>query len=265
MNHFYGKKMSDELHKDDYFGDERLRPYLSYERDAENRYCIYCGRKADSREHLPSRIFLDKPYPENLDIAPACLRCNTGLSRDEQFVACLIEYWKSKISEEPIERVKILKTIERTPSLLKRITDMFNQNGSIKSEYEQEFIQRIKNIAAKLVIGHTLYDLSEFFEHHLCEEEKNNEKNLIIISDVNFAFINNLSDETIRKFNAPVETSVMPEIGSREFMNTLIQNEQDSFRYYWRVVQQNNYRYLASPETVRIVIRETLYIEGKPN
>ena len=31
--------------------------------------CIYCGGIAKTRDHVPSKAFLDKPYPENIPVA----------------------------------------------------------------------------------------------------------------------------------------------------------------------------------------------------
>jgi hypothetical protein len=42
---------------------EQLKSY------ADNRLvngCVYCGGPEETRDHVPSRVFLDPPYPENL-------------------------------------------------------------------------------------------------------------------------------------------------------------------------------------------------------
>jgi hypothetical protein len=33
--------------------------------------CIFCGAKAETRDHVPSRILLDSPYPQNLPVVGA--------------------------------------------------------------------------------------------------------------------------------------------------------------------------------------------------
>ena len=35
--------------------------------------CIYCGKPANTREHVPSKTMLIEPFPENLPTIPACL------------------------------------------------------------------------------------------------------------------------------------------------------------------------------------------------
>ena len=60
-----------KLDEKEYYGDTRLHEYLQSNKREESR-CIYCLDEADSREHLPSRILFDEPYPENLTICTSC-------------------------------------------------------------------------------------------------------------------------------------------------------------------------------------------------
>jgi hypothetical protein len=54
--------------------------------------CSYCGENiANTRDHVPSEILLDEPYPENLLVISCCLKCNQSFSLDEEYVACLLE------------------------------------------------------------------------------------------------------------------------------------------------------------------------------
>ena len=57
-----------------YYGDSRL-----------NNYCAYCGGPAETEDHVPSRCFLDKPYPQDLPVIPCCHKCNYEFSKDEEF------------------------------------------------------------------------------------------------------------------------------------------------------------------------------------
>ena len=53
-----------------YYGDSRL-----------NYYCAYCGRLADTEDHVPSRCFLDMPYPQDMPVIPCCSKCNLRLRK----------------------------------------------------------------------------------------------------------------------------------------------------------------------------------------
>jgi len=54
-------------------------------------YCVHCAGGTETRDHCPSRMLLDKPYPENLPFLPSCTSCNRGFSLDEEYFACLVE------------------------------------------------------------------------------------------------------------------------------------------------------------------------------
>src|SRR5215212_9888063 len=53
--------------------------------------CVYCGGVPSTRDHVPSKVLLDEPFPANLPVVPACQDCNNGFSSDEQYLACLLE------------------------------------------------------------------------------------------------------------------------------------------------------------------------------
>jgi hypothetical protein len=67
---------------------EQLRNYGD-QRNQE--WCVHCGDPGETRDHIPSRILLDEPYPENLPVVAACRSCNAGFSLDEEYFACLVE------------------------------------------------------------------------------------------------------------------------------------------------------------------------------
>jgi len=54
-------------------------------------FCVFCGSKPSTRDHVPSRVLLDEPYPPDLPVVPACESCNASFCKDEQYVACLLE------------------------------------------------------------------------------------------------------------------------------------------------------------------------------
>ncbi len=60
--------------------------------DSRNKgFCVHCGGPDETDDHVPSKVLLDEPYPENLMVCPSCLNCNNALSVDEVYLACLLE------------------------------------------------------------------------------------------------------------------------------------------------------------------------------
>lgn len=121
--------------------------------------CIYCGGHADTRDHIPSKCLLDKPYPENLPVIGCCYTCNQNFSSDEQYVACFIECIRSgSTNPHKVGRASISKILRDVPSLRKRINDSMrkvNDHISFIPEWE-----RINNIMLKLAKGHVAFELN---------------------------------------------------------------------------------------------------------
>src|SRR6266699_2241063 len=48
--------------------------------------CVYCGAEAgDTKDHVPPKCLIRKPYPANLLTVPSCEECNNGSSEDEEY------------------------------------------------------------------------------------------------------------------------------------------------------------------------------------
>ncbi len=48
--------------------------------------CVYCAREDGvTVDHIPPKLFLSRPYPENLLTVPACRRCNASFQADDEY------------------------------------------------------------------------------------------------------------------------------------------------------------------------------------
>jgi len=56
-----------------------MRQVPNYGDDQNKGFCVHCGGADESRDHVPSKVFLDEPFPENLPVSPSCLKCNNSL------------------------------------------------------------------------------------------------------------------------------------------------------------------------------------------
>lgn len=190
-----------------------------------NGFCVYCGRYSQTRDHVPSKILLDEPYPVNLLVVPACSACNHDFSLDEEYFACLIECARNgTIDLEELERKKIRKILEQKPKLLKRIANEMEFNdGGIIFRYQEK---RVKKIILKLARGHAAYENSEL---QLSEPEC-----------IRMKPIHTMSDRELTQFNSHVNY-LLPEVGSRAFQRIFTQNEK--IVRGWNTVQENKYTY----------------------
>lgn len=244
MNGFYNKFiLNNQLTK--YYGDKRNLSYIKFEKKEEYK-CVYCGNKADTKEHIPPKIFLDEPFQSPLAILPACSSCNRSYSEKEQYLACLVEYLKSNLCKIDM-RDKIYKALSVRHTLregLEKVTYYTDKQIS----YIEYDIKIVEDVIFKLAIGHAAYFLSMLYPG----------KPYII----NHKFIVDMTDEEIYKFNIEPRLDIVPEIGSRGSI-FLCLAEGVPFSQ-WNVVQENQYRFLAyhnNSTHVRIVIGEFLFAE----
>lgn len=222
--------------------------------------CIYCREEDITRDHIPSKILLDKPYPENLPVVGACFSCNNGFSLDEEYLACLIEVLIAKTSEpSKLAREKIADILKNNEKLRKQLELIRNYNEPLKK------MKRIKNVLLKLARGHAAYELAQ-----ICADEP---------EQMWWLPIDTMQQPDIDLFNEFQIVNQVGEIGSRGIqrlyiLDAYIQN-QDTGEIVkmpiiinkWIEVQKENYRYIAIHESdyiqIKLVIREYLACEVK--
>jgi hypothetical protein len=63
--------------------------------DERNKgWCVHCARPLasvkKSRDHVPTKTLLLRPYPANLPIVDVCHACNQSFRHDEQYLVALL-------------------------------------------------------------------------------------------------------------------------------------------------------------------------------
>jgi hypothetical protein len=213
--------------------------------------CIYCGGSAETRDHVPSRIFLDTPFPENLPVVGACLKCNHDFSLDEEYIACFIESVTTGSTDpEQIRRPKIAEILGKSPALRTRLeADKYVVEGKTYMKVDNN---RMKNVLLKLARGHAAYELCQ-----ICREEP---------SHLWFGPLVSLTEDQRESFNSCQFVEMLGEIGSRQMQR--LQVVQYILRTYdgkmstinalindWVEVQLDRYRYIAIEENSKILIK----------
>ncbi len=242
------------------FSDNRLK-----------QWCIHCNRAIASievnRDHVPSKLFLSKKMRERgaeydkkgvkpYDYLPQviiCKRCNSGFSRDEVYLLCVLQavfagtlYPDPKVNKEAYHLLRSNRDIVK---LLK-----YGPDGQIPlfSGENEPFVlypdpDRIRRVILKNARGHAYHELSEALGEPT------------IVSFVPFS---QLPEESKESFEDTGDgPSVWPEMGSR--MMERITAGVDTVDG-WIVVEEGKYRYFvdwSSCVTVRTVIWEYLATE----
>jgi len=224
-----------------------MRQLESYADERLTAACIYCGRATQTRDHVPSRVLLNEPYPNNLPVVPACNECNRGYSLDEEYFACLVECARTG-SVQAAQRRKIIRILSECPALTEKLSRArsIHENGSISFFAEQ---QRIKNVALKLTRGHAYFEASETMHH---------EPSHFLATP-----LATLDEFARNHFETVPTSSIWPEVGSRAMQRLIISNN-DVTNEGWIEVQTGQYRYFVvaeGPVLVRFVVSEYLACE----
>lgn len=220
--------------------------------------CIYCGDEDSTREHVPSRVLLDKPYPENLPVVGACRPCNNGFSQDEEYFACLIESVIAGSTEPTkIRRPTIAALLQRSPALQARIEASKTFDGE-KTIFQVEH-DRVRRVLLKLARCHAAYEL---------KQECRNEPTSIWWQPMEL-----LPDQFLEEFNATHVIQTFGEVGSRGMQRLRVAevklaglNGEESLLQLilndWVDVQEGRYRFHAIDDggiiSIKMVIGEYL-------
>lgn len=185
-------------------------------------FCAYCGGRTETKDHVPSKVFLNRPYPDDLPTVFACRDCNASFSLDEEYVACLVEIASSGPTDA---RDEVARILNHKPALRARL-DAAKVSISEGVGYLPE-TERLGTVLMKLARGHACHEL--------------NEPRLDEPSHQAFAVLPALAPDARRAFEAAPIADVFPEVGSRGMQRLA----QQAWSYSWVWVQPGRYRYLA--------------------
>lgn len=223
-------------------GDKRIGKYTEWDRRNEN-YCIYCEDFAETRDHLPSKIFLLEPYPSNLPTIPACNSCNNGFFTDEPYVASYINIFREKLDSN-FHNEKVQKTLKHDRKL-KELLD--SQIAIVDDKIHFYFDKdRFENIIIKLAKGLAAYD----FDYLALDSEPTLE----------YGWSFDLDDNDIEKFNNIPPLEIISEAGSRVLNRIIVASnpiDGETILFLdWEEVQEGMYRYLvAFDEDSNIIVK----------
>jgi hypothetical protein len=219
-------------------------------------YCVHCGGPDQSRDHVPSKVLLDEPYPENMLVSPSCLSCNQGFSLDEEYLACLLEcVLVDDVDPVKVERRRIAEILTKNSRLVETLKKerLVKEDGTIKWHADTK---RIAAVLLKLARGHVAYELNE---PSLEEPKFFAFKPLLSMTE---SERDAFEDDGPRNLaNEPL----WPEVGCRAMRRIMVVGNM-LLDEGWLVVQEGRYRFLplfgAGGRGARIVIREYLACEA---
>lgn len=193
-----------------------------------------------------------------------CYKCNNSASKDEEYLACLIDCIVSGTTDPAeVRRDKVKRLLIEKPRLHRLMERSCRDEGAGKLAWSLKK-RRVDRVLLKMARGLVAYDLADprledpdYFAVYM---------------------LPNLSETERQEFENVPEQTILPEIGSRAFIRDaavvhieVIGREPMALplpHLPWIEIQSKRYRYAtsyASGLTVRIVLSEFLACEVRWN
>lgn len=215
--------------------------YINEFSDERNKvWCVHCsGTLADlktNRDHVPTKGFLQKPWPNELPVMTICVGCNTSFSRDEQYaVSFLSSVLSGTTDPEKQINASAARAMIDSPALRSMIEQSKQEyqtlGGQTKLIWTPDMI-RINKVIVKNARGHAFHEVGE-----------------PIMNDPAAVWAHPLAllkSDQLKEFEGGSDGSalaVSPELGSR-MMNRLMTGQ--DFDGGWIIVQDEVYRFSVS-------------------
>ena len=211
--------------------------------------CAYCGGAPSTKDHVPSRILLDKPYDKGSPFVGACMACNNGLSQAETYVACLIECaLAGSANVQRVSRIKVKQALKRSAKLAAQLASARFESGG--RTYFSVDHAKVRRVLLKLARGHSLFELNE-----TCKSEP---------TYFGYCALETMSEENRLRFEKLQSATLWPEVNCRAMQRLIILGNE--LQPDWLVVQRGRYRYGTAwgvgTVVVRIVLSEYLACEA---
>jgi hypothetical protein len=88
----------------------------SKELDQKPDVCVYCGSEESlTVDHIPPKLLLARPYPDNLPTVPACQKCNASFQTNDEYIrfAAAIDTRAAKHNTVRTKMPAILRSLSR--------------------------------------------------------------------------------------------------------------------------------------------------------
>ena len=223
----------------------RLKNRLVYNRKNNGMICIYCGRKAQTREHCPPKSFFpEHDFPDNLRVLPACAECNNSFSLDEEIVRDFLNC--------SYDRCFNLKN--EYPSVICEYVKLAEQKNAL--------VEPVKRIFSKVAQGLAIYEMSDCFGEDGWVPE---------VTD--YIFRHWVDENEWNDLKLPISINILPELGSRASNNFLLIQSiggdeaeiLESINVMWIEIKEKVFEYITWIQDdiirVRMILRDFFFIE----
>lgn len=212
--------------------------------------CAFCGGPTETKDHVPPRVLLDKPYPSQLPTVSACAPCNQDSSLDEEYLACFAECAACGTTDPSLlQRANVVRILQEKPSLLQAVRSCRLPPAQLTDQCWEHDDPRMERVFIKLARGHVAF---EFFPRL----DPPSYVDVFPLSEVPL----DRADDSPSMATPP--GGIWPEIGTRAFLRAAGAYPDSKQVGTWIVVQADRYRYSVTEShlgiLVQIVVREHL-------
>src|SRR5260221_10101484 len=82
--------------------------------------CAYCGgeERKLTDDHVPPKLVLEEPFPDNLITVPACAACNRGFQRDDEYTRDMValDFRAGRNATAATKVPKVFRSLQRKES-----------------------------------------------------------------------------------------------------------------------------------------------------
>lgn len=231
---------------------QQIEPFAD---ERNQSWCIHCTRWLSdvkvNRDHVPSKSLLYRPYPANLPVVEICEDCNSGFSKDEEyllvFLSAVLSGSTDPACQSNPQAAAVLRRNEKLKARIERAKTAYETIGGKTETVWKPEPDRVRQVLVKNARGHAYFEYGE----PLMDDP----------ARVWFTPIQCLASEERAAFEITGGDGVWPEVGSR--MMTRLATGQDLVGS-WVEVQPGIYRYAVFQEgglVVRIVLHDYLAAE----
>lgn len=145
------------------------RYFEDYSDERNKGWCIHCGaslaRFKKTKDHTPSKILLESPYPENLATTEVCGPCNQGFSKDEEYLVAFLSAVISGGTQPEVQKIEQAGNIFRRKLALREMIEgtkeeQYNLDGGIDLRWEPD-LKRFRNVIVKNARAHLFFENGE--------------------------------------------------------------------------------------------------------
>jgi len=110
---------------------------------ANSQECVYCGATGClTRDHVPPKAIFSKPLPSNLITVPACAKCNSAASNDDEYFRLSLQVRDQMESHPDVIRSRpvLLRSLEKPQKAGMR-------NALIKNIFLADLVTRVEYLS----------------------------------------------------------------------------------------------------------------------